>query len=264
MNIDWAKIVFSDTFYARLGAQVKRTFPDDTEADEAFNHVLDKLSENNWAKFSGYLGKSSPETYAHTLSTRLIVDYHRKLYGRLRPPAWISKGGDLWVDIWKELCLDRDAPEVIVNRYAVTQRDPVTIKHIINTIKTKLPWCGVSDRPVIEDNGEYVDGARAAADPDEVAEAGAVFVSMLLGDDEGLEDIIAEDVFQAMRASVAEINLSAQDRLMLRLHFCDGKSFAAIATLMGVPKHQPVRQIKQILKQARALLLKAGIDLNPA
>lgn len=259
------KIVFSDTFYGRLGAQVKRTFRDETEAEQALNHVLEKLSDNNWEKFSDYRGKSAPETFAHTVSSRLIVDYHRKMYGRLRPPVWLKNNGDLWVSIWKALCLDRELPQTIVDRYSAGRRNPETVHNAIRVIKAKLPWCGVSDRPVQENEAALDNHVGTGNDTEENTQAGLIFASLFLEDTgDGLNEVVEDIQLNAMKKVVSAINLTPEERLILRLYYCEGKSGSAIASALGIPKHQPVRLINKVLDQARFQLLEAGIDLTPA
>lgn len=270
MDINWSKIVLSEPFFHRLESMVRRSIVDETTADEAITYILHCLSENNWEKCRAFTGKSAPDTYLYSLSSNLIIDYARKVYGRQRPPAWLTQKGDIWLAIWKELCLDRQATEFIINRHTANGlRDRDAIDIIIRAIKAKLPWCGVSIRPESLDD-ENVHGLpdQLVTDEDDIDERMAFeqalqFAHLLLNDSDHPASPLQTTPSDSIYAAVRAIELSPEDLLLLKMYFCDGLSGSAIASALGMAKHQPVRLIQKILEKARTQLMSIRVDLTP-
>jgi RNA polymerase sigma factor (sigma-70 family) len=273
MEINWPQLVLSEAFFQRVNKLVQKSIVDDTAAEEAVTYIIQTLSENNWEKCRGFTGKSSPETFLYSVSSNLIIDYSRKLYGRERPPAWFQRKGPLWLAIWKELCLDRQPIEMVITKHSQDHtRDRPSLEHIIQTIKAKLPWCGVSKRPESLDDeeggaGKNLTGALQGGDLHEQAQIHRAmeFAHLLLGGSEGGSSADDESAleFDGLQGVLSSINLTAEEKLLLKMHFCDGMSFSAIARSLGMAKHQPVRLIKQILERVKQQLISNGIDIEP-
>lgn len=276
MEVDWARLVFSEHFEQRINNIARKKFPlDGAAAEEAVTYTLNGLSADNWQKCRAFKGNSSPETFLYSLSSSLINDYFRKLYGRARPPAWLQRKGQFWVKIWQELCLQRTPLETLLTRYcedASREREQVT--EIVRTIKCKLPWCGVSDGPTslggeqgdVESHLDFI-SHRRNSDSDEYDELickEAVELASLM-----LEN--AEDDAQQNEASfyqpgnysiIRALNLTQEELIVLKMRFCEALSFAEIAKRLDKPQHQPVRLIKTVLARTREQFRHAGIDLE--
>src|SRR5690606_22836366 len=61
-------------------------------------------------------------------------------------------------------------------------------------------------------------------------------------------------------AAVAALELTQEEALVLRMHFCDGLSFSAIARALGLPKQAPVRLTQKALERARQQLSRRGLE----
>ena len=271
MDINWSKIILSESFFNRLEAMVRRSVVDEIVADEAITYILQVLSEDHWKKCREYSGKSSPETFLYSLCSNLIIDYMRKLYGRQRPPAWLKQKGPTWLAVWKELCLDRNNVQFIIDRHTQANfKDQNAINVIIQTIKSKLPWCGVSIRPEsIDDQEEYKLPHQLVSHDDDLHdrmsfEQALNFAHLMLENDlnELPTDPLLRGSVQDIKAAVSAIRLEPQERLMLQMYFCDGLSGPSIAKALGIAKHQPVRLIHKILEKAKSQLLDIGVDLT--
>lgn len=268
MDVDWASIVFTEAFNQRIHQIAKRKFIIDAAgAEEAVTYTIASLSDNNWQKCRAYKGNSSPETFLYKLSVNLMNDYIRKLSGRPRPPTWLKQKGALWVALWKEHCLNRDPIETLLARHtAGGLRDRHLVTDIISSIKAKLPWCGVSTAPIAIDDASQPgldahlsDSSTTNPDIDDKAafDEALEFAHLLLGDAEkSLENIELN--------TMKSIQLTAEEKLVLKMHFCDAMGFSAIARSLGLAKHQPVRLIQSALDKAREHLIKSGIELDRA
>ncbi|MCF8055009.1 MAG: hypothetical protein K9K37_00025 [Desulfocapsa sp.] len=92
-------------------------------AEEAALFVMDSLAADSWQRLQGHTGKGSFKSYLASLSWRLLEDFSRKRFGRVRPPLWIKKLGGIWPLLFSLLCLQRlslpDAVESAFCRYPV-------------------------------------------------------------------------------------------------------------------------------------------------
>lgn len=271
--IDWAQQVFDPHWLKQLEKQALRRFVEPVTAEEACTFVLDKLAEDGWARCHTYKGQAKPGTFLYSLSARLFEEFSRQRYGRARPPQWLQQQGDFWVRLWKTLCLERHSPQSVVEELCRNGRhDADVIRNIIRTIKARLPWCGASHLPVpaeyLAEDGEEISllDANGAGDSledtlgrqhlqDTLATLGA-----LLDESDVFDDCDINAIARARQA----LTLDDESLLMLRLHFQEGLSFSAIARALGVPNHQPGRQIKRCLVDIQQALEQAGLHLRSA
>jgi RNA polymerase sigma factor (sigma-70 family) len=272
MDIDWAQLVLNETFFQRINKLVRRSIFDECAAEEAFTYIIHTLSENNWEKCRGFSGKSAPENFLYSVSGNLIIDYSRKLYGRQRPPAWLQRKGQLWLSIWKELCLDRHPGEMVISRHFDSGfRDRDMLEQIVRTIKGKLPWCGESKRPESLD-AEYGPDLNymlfERGNQDSYRQEGFFqaleFAHLLLEGSDGAtnQSVMSENESQVLSDVITSIKLTAEEKLILKMRFCDGMSFSAIARALDMAKHQPAHLIKKILERVRERLIDSGIDIE--
>lgn len=272
-HIDWSQQVFDPRWQQQLEKHALRRFIEPITAEEACSFVLDKLSEDDWARCKTFKGQAQPATFLYSLSARLFEEFSRQRYGRARPPVWLQQQGDFWVRLWKSICLERHSPESVIDKLCRNGRfDTAIVKNIIRTIKARLPWCGVSHLPVptefLSEEGAELSLLDANSAGDSLEDALAqnhlretlATLGALLDDTEALADI-ESDALQRARQS---LSLDGESLLMLRLHFQEGLSFSAIARALGVPNHQPGRQIKRSLGEIHTALEQAGLHLRSA
>ncbi|MBB3048783.1 hypothetical protein FHR99_003057 [Litorivivens lipolytica] len=261
-RIHWPDIVLDKHWLQQLEQQALRRFVEPVTAEEAATFVFNKLSEDDWARCKTFRGQSQPTTFLYSLSARLLEEFSRQRYGRARPPQWLQQQGDLWVRLWKAICLERHTAESVMSR--MEYRDADIVATIIRAIKARLPWCGASNLPVPE---EYLNDSEAfASDSLEDAlsathlEDTLALLAAILEDQEAFADIDLNQIEQARAA----LTLDDESLLMLKMHFQDGLNFASIARALGVPNHQPGRQIKQSLAKINQALERTGLHLRSA
>jgi len=260
-EIRWSELVFSEAFFRRLKIIVGRLIVDETAAEETETYVIQCLAEDDWSRCRAYSGKSSPQTFLYSVATRLAIDHHRQRYGRQRPPTWLKRNGDLWVQIWNELCLKRRSPETIVDTLCENgSHDPESVRIAIRVIKGKLPWCGVSDWiPSDPDAGEHEDNSSTVESQGRQEAIGAAH--LILG---GSVDVGADhsEVSRLNEISglLTTAEITPEEKLLLQLRYVEGLTCSAIARKINRKRQDVDRLLKQVLNRFRALLSTNGID----
>lgn len=269
----WPDIVFSPAWLERLDRMARRRFVEEAAAEEATTFVIERLSESDWQRCRKFRGAAKPETWLFSVAANLLEEFSRQRFGRVRPPQWLQQEGELWVSIWRWLCLERQMAESITDTLCRDgSREPDLIRNVMRAIKARLPWCGVSTLPIPveyrDEEGREVsllDRTHSHAAPldalaGEQREDVLATLSALIGlEDEPALDITDNDQLVRLRRRLA---LEDDERLLLKLHFREGLSGLAIARLLGVPNHQPGRQIRRLLKRIREAFEAEGIPLD--
>lgn len=263
---DWQQLILDPDWLQRLEHQAARRFVEPVAAEEASSFVLEKLAEDDWRRCRQFGGRSQPTTFLYSLAANLLEEFARSRYGRPRPPQWLQRQGELWVTLWKRICLERALITQVVERLSAGGHyEADLLRNIIRTIKARLPWCGAADLPIPAEFAERHIGdseptLEDALDEEQLHDTLAMLAS-LISDDDNVHLGLSADRLEYCRQS---LKLDAETLLMLRLHFRDGLSFSAIARAMGVATHRPARQIKRGLKRIHNVLEHSGIDLNAA
>ena len=240
----------------------ERRFIDPVQAEEASTFVLEQLSANDWARLKKYSGAAKPETFVYSVTANLVEEYSRKVNGRVRPPAWLRRQGELWITIWRQVCLERDEPQRVIDRNCLTETtESGVITNIITAIKAKLPWCGVSNMSIPM---EFQTAEGDILRQDDLANPSPDIEQSLQQDEleatlAWVAGVLDQDENQGLSSPV-RLDLEADERLLLKLHYQQGLKFTAIAEIMSVPKYQPARQIKKVLEKISAALHEAGVS----
>ncbi|MEA2115005.1 MAG: hypothetical protein U9P36_06440, partial [Thermodesulfobacteriota bacterium] len=107
----------------------ERRFIDTNCAEEAALYVMNRLEEDNCRRLCTFSGRSKFSTFFRSLTIRLLEDFSRKKFGRVRPPAWITALGGIWVTLFQLLCLQRlsvvEAIETMKSRVAGSKQHQV-------------------------------------------------------------------------------------------------------------------------------------------
>lgn len=113
-------------------------------AEEAALFVVDSLAADSWKRVQAHTGKGKFKSFLASLSWRLLEDFSRKRFGRVRPPLWINKLGGIWPVLFSLLCMERlsvaDAVENLCTRYPIC--DPDSIEDAALTLLGRIPQCG--------------------------------------------------------------------------------------------------------------------------
>ena len=105
LSADWASIFLSEKFQDRLQRLAFSIFPrDQVESDSAVNYVLNEIPKNDYKALRSYQNTDNSRkfTFLTVVARRILVDYFRSRYGRIRPPLWVSRI-HIYSKIWSYL-----------------------------------------------------------------------------------------------------------------------------------------------------------------
>ncbi len=91
---DWKKKTVEQ--WERINRAAVRRFGDNSFAEEAALAVMEGLEANDWQRVRGYNGKAAFSSYVMALTARLLEDFARTRFGRVRPPVWVKTMGGIW------------------------------------------------------------------------------------------------------------------------------------------------------------------------
>ncbi len=278
---------------AELGhfeSMARRRFGDEALAGEAVNHVLDALAADDWRRVRGHRGDARLASYLRTVAARLLEDFARARFGRVRVPDWVRVRGALWERVYRLLCLERQSSRATAELVAADApggRDRAVVEEALRLILARYPNCGAHgpEEVLLED----ATGAEAPGGGDPLASGGgpeddclaseqAVLMRAVRGRLLGLQvdgggaDAAASRTRAASAADsgapaglpdLPPLTLSAEERLLLRLVYLDGLRVTAAGKLLGLGAHQTHGRLRRLHGRLRAWLEAAGVRLEP-
>lgn len=260
---DWQSIILSTAFFHRLERMAEKRFPQPALADTAVTEIIEQLSADNWQKLSGYSGNSQPETYAHTVSARLLEDFSRSRFGRPRPPKWLQAEGAAWILVWRMLCLERQWPDLVKARLEA-DHEPGFVANIITTIRARIPRCGEPGYCEQAESESGLENSPAHAESldnqliQQQRTAVLAALSSLL--DSGNSPECPSNMENAWSLLEGRLALSGEDRLLLALIHEDGLSTRKAASVLGSNPSAVQRRLTDINRVLRGVLQDWGVD----
>lgn len=275
--MDWQTFFFDQQaqWPDRLMQVARRRFVDPVLAEEAYTAAFDRLVADNWSALGTYTGKSNPGSYLVTVFSNLLEDFSRSRFGRVRPPAWLSRLGSLWKRVFELLCLERREPETVVDHVSARETlDADEVRRMIREIRAGVPSCGERTGAFAEEGGmAEIDSTSTAQDAPEttldradVHQLLSVLGSLL--DDQRRPDASGDaaadagDYWQRWSTLRKRIQLDAEERLVLRMVYQDGVKVARAARAINQPEHQVRRMLKRTLAKLRQRLEEAGLSAS--
>ena len=247
-----------------------RRFTDTTLAEEAALFVLERLEENNCRRLREFSGKSKLSTFIASVSIRLLEDFSRKKFGRVRPPSWIKALGGLGSLLFQLLCLERfrvhDAVEAVASRGVYRDRDE--IETAAWSILERIVHCGKYqglEVPIddAEENTHYQEGLFSQLNgPEEqlLAEERRTFFQLLFN--ETVENLSARDDIQILLETVGRraFILNTDERLLLKLCFQDDFTVTKAGKMLGLNTNQAHGKLRRLLNRLRQEFDSAGVS----
>ncbi len=238
-------------------------------AEEAALYVLNQLQVNDCKRVRSFSGRAGFPTFLSSLTIRLLEDFSRKRFGRVRPPQWISALGGIWVMIFELLCLQRlsvgDAVETMLHRI----QDRAQVEQAAWTIIERVTDCGRHQSMEVEFDDKQVEcetdrscKGKHLKDPEErfLENERKEFLEVLfMGLLTGEEQLVAVEQSFA-RILGTGVELSAQERLLVKLCFQDGISVTRAGKMLGLNVHQAHGKLRRLLTRLRTRFEQAGID----
>lgn len=212
------------------------------ETDELRSWALFKLVEDDYRILASWEGRSSFPTYLNIVLVNLMRDYRTHVWGKWRPCAAARRLG----------------PEAILLEQ-LRDRDGLPLDEAIDRVRTE-PWVSLS-RTELE--------AIASKIPRRCKLRPVSEEEMLnLPTDGEVESRIEGSEQAATAAQLRELllptfrSLPAEERRLLKLHYWDGLSMAAISPLLGRSQRKLYQIRDGCLKKIRRHLEKAGLSLD--
>ena len=247
-------------------------------SQKAASYVIEQLSADGWAKLQSFKGQSKPETYLYALTGNYLEEFARKRFGRPRPPEWLKRQGDLWIQVWKLICLERQLVQSVIDRLTYhAMREVHYIKQVITTIKAKIPTCGESNREIsiqhittendadamtnlIADNETPDDNITSARYSEVLLMISSLFLDDIAGSAFNHNAIKAansytESKIQLLNALRERIELTDEERLLLKMVYQDGMKKSVVAKSLG-------RILRQTLDRISEAMQEIGINLD--
>ena len=279
---DWSILVFDPVFISSIERLAVRRFDAGALAEEAATYTIEFLSADDWSKCRQFQGKSKPTTFLYTLCNNAIEEFARKRFGRPRPPRWLSDMGELWVRLWRSLCLERQLLPSVLDRLTQNNlRERSEVAQAAKVIKARLPNCGevimdslgvddidsVSDAVQDQstghsDNKDTLDQpryqdllrmVRATIDPDVCCSS--------FNNDTDCDNAASHTCMTTLRE---KLRLNDQERLLLRLIYAEGLSKTAASRALGLQDHQAGRIVNNALERIAAVISESELDLDTA
>lgn len=281
---NWSELVFAPEFMAAINKLAVKRFGAGSLAEEAGTYVIEYLSHDDWEKCKAYQGKSQTNTFLYTLSNNALEEFSRKRFGRPRPPTWLQELGDMWIKLWRSLCLERQALPSLVDRFTRRGfREPQAVEQAARVIKARIPTCGQSNRDteLADDIDRLSDVQQAEADHCDSAQPEFenpfhAELLMMLNTicDSGVQeadfkqegsarfDRLAakqQDKLEKLREALA---MNDQEKIMLRMIYVEGLSKSATSKALGLPAHQAGRIVNDALSRIAGALQQCGLDMQ--
>ena len=258
---DWKENVMSH--WGLINRLAGRRFARDVIAEEAALFVINRLEVNDWQRLKGYEGKASLTTYLSTLTFRLLEDFARKKFGRLRPPLWIRNLGGIWELLFRFLCQERlplqEAVEHVRDRRPLEER--AVLEDSARTIQARVTDCGRHQAREVPLDEEH-DCCGADAEPQqqrlEETERDLFFAALFKGvlgmdGDPGITGSLA-------RVLSAGVHLAAEERLLLKMCYRDNLGVAEAGRMLGMNRHRVHGRLRRLLARLRDDFERAGIS----
>ncbi len=259
---DWKKKTVEQ--WEKINRAAVRRFGDTSLAEEAALAVMEGLEGNDWQRVRAYSGKASFSTYIMALTARLLEDFSRTRFGRVRSPLWVKTMGGIWSKLFTALCLERlkvsEAVEVVFQRQFTA--DKKEIEDAAYSLLGRIPDCGTDRGYEVEYDeichGKAPAGLSQQGEKVEEDERGRMLSSLFQIILDREEKEISEETVGRLES--LNIQLQPQDRMLLKLCFQDGLGVAAAGRLLGQTRYQAHGRMRRIMASIRKEFERTGLD----
>ena len=212
------------------------------EADECLAEARLRLLENDYEVLRKFEGRSNLRTYLTTVVTRLFLDRRVKAWGKWRPSAEARRLGATALALERLITRDQMTLDQAID--TLRARGEATTESALRKMAEQLPHRVI----------RRVEDTRALNDVPAIGPASDHLVA----------DADAAALTREARAALSSAlgNLSARDRLMLRLRFEQGSTVADISRVLNEPQKALYRQFERLLGALRTDLVGKGISLE--
>jgi hypothetical protein len=142
-NSYWREQVFQHWELIENSSQTR--FHNDATAIEASQYVIDKLEADDWRRVRQYNGRARFSSFISIIISRLLEDFSRKKFGRIRPPRWLEALGRQYLRTFQALCQARLSIHEAIEQLCRDMKSPVceeNVEEAAAVILARLPHCG--------------------------------------------------------------------------------------------------------------------------
>lgn len=240
-----------------------RRFGEGVLAEEAALAVIDGLKADNWSKVRAFNEKASFTTFVRTLTVRLLEDFARKRFGRLRPPLWVKTFGGFWEKLFIALCQERlpvtEAVEVVFLRHGVAGKSE--IETAAYQLLARIPDCGKHQGlDVPYDEEKHAHGNTRQVGPDhpvenlQKTELIEAIVQLLLG---VKETEVSSNLLK--KIDLLQISLAPDEKLLLKLCYQDGFKVATAGEMLGLSRFQAHGKMRRLMARLKKEFERTGL-----
>lgn len=263
---DWKEKTLAH--WETINRMAARRYGEGALAEEAALAVIEGLQADDWHKVRAFDEQATFTTYVRSLIARLLEDFARKRFGRVRPPLWVRTFGGIWEKLFTALCLERlsvgEAVEVVLQRQIVAEKSD--IEDAAYQLLGRIPDCGrhqglevaFDDGDCAEGNcagGNYVESkADCTLEEQQKVELFAAIFQLVLGE----EELVVSDTL-LQKLSRLHICLSPEERLLLKLCYQDGLGVAKAGEMLGMSRFQVHGKKRRLMARLKEELERIGL-----
>jgi DNA-directed RNA polymerase specialized sigma24 family protein len=258
---DWKETVIAH--WDMINLLSEKRFGKRVIAEEAALYVMDRLIADDGRRVRAFRGSSFPAFLA-SVAYRLLEDFSRKRFGRRRPPKWLANLGGNWLRLYTMLCLERlDVTEAVATvEQSLKWRGKGNPEEAAWLIKQEVVDCGSHQGLEIQEDEVELAGAAASLGAEqqerlESEEREEVFRLLFIALT-SLDERIVENSLG--RLGKVRIELSGEEKLLLKLCFQDAVSITVAGKMLGYNRHQIHGRLRRLLARIRSEFERAGID----
>ena len=243
----------------------RKRFPNDNDMGvQALNYVLHKLEEQEWQRVIGWDGCGSFATFLAVLVTRLMTDFVRMKFGYHRPPTWIKEKKDAYWERTFKLCTvdkyeRREAIEVLCSGTSEMSREE--IEEMVNIVYSKCTkQARFSEGNIaidqIEESSTEDDGMQDYVNNKQLLEVLLEYIQSDVSAANTLIDGTTKDLLSHLKL---HISMSDEDRLLLRLRFCEGLKINEISKMLHLESNL-YKRINGLIDDLRNACQQCGLE----
>jgi RNA polymerase sigma factor (sigma-70 family) len=215
------------------------------DAEDFAGWIRVKLMEDGYAAIQKFRGEATPKTFLATVVVRQLQEYRRQHGGRWRRSAAAerlgSPAGDLEALVYREGYTLEQAGEKL-RTSGRTHLTDAELARLLEQLPRRTPL-----RPVQVQGDAALNRAEGRLRADErVAEAEAAAER--------------ERVMGALRRAMQR--LDPEDRMLVRMHFADGKTLASVARTLELEQKPLYRRIEKLRAGLQESLEGEGVHLS--
>ncbi len=258
---DWKEKALAH--WETINSMAARRFGEGVLAEEAALAVFDGLNADNWHRLRAYNEKATFTTFIRTLTARLLEDFARTRFGRVRPPLWVKTLGGIWEKLFTALCLERlpllDAVEVVLQRQSVIGEKE--IESAAYDLLARISDCGTHQGLEVAYEENSSAGDQGEPIPDRSVEEQqkkelfeAVFQLVL-----GVKDFVVSETL-LKKINQLKVSLSPEEKLLLKLCYQEGLGVAQAGEMLGMSRFQAHGKKRRLMARLKEEFERVGLD----